>query len=71
MLIMGFHFSVNSNEKSLQIQNGCVHFIDLQHEVAYSTYSSGYNFSVHMHDISIHGRQDWKVTAKMCTKEER
>ena len=70
MLIVGcVNFSANSNEKSLKIQNGCVHFINLQHTVAYSTYSTGYNFSVLMHDISIHGRRDWKVTAKMYNLE--
>ena len=36
MLIMGcVHFSANSHEKSIKIQNGCVRFINLQHTVAY------------------------------------
>ena len=72
MLILGcVHFSANSNEKSLQIQNGCVHFINLQHTVASSTYSPGHNFSFLMRDISIRGRQGWKVTAKMYNLEVR
>ena len=64
-------FSAKLKEKSLQIQNGCVHFIKLQLTVVYSTYSPGYNFSFLMRDISIHGKEDWKVTAKMYTLEVR
>ena len=45
-------------------------FIKL-HAMANSTYSLGYNSSILMYDISVHGRQDWKVSAKIFTLEVR
>ena len=44
-------------------------FINLQYLVAHSTYSLGNSSSVVMYDIYIHGRNDWKIAAKMYTLE--